>query len=70
MVVRRNKGTKEGKIEKPEDKEWRKWYGGLSKEDHKRYLAKLGLEEDDLDEMDEVKKELATAEATAEEKEE
>ncbi len=63
MVVRRVKEPKNGKITKPEDQEWRKWFGTLTKEDHKRYLAKLGLEDDDLEEMDEVKKELQEAES-------
>ena len=55
MVARREKTPKSGKIEKPEDTEWRKWFGTLTKDDHKRYLAKLGLGEDDLEEMDEDK---------------
>jgi hypothetical protein len=64
MPVRRGKAPKDGKIVKPEDKEWSKWFGTLSKDDHKKYLHKLGLSDDDLEEMDEVKKELHEAEAT------
>ena len=63
MPLRRNRTPKAGKIEKPEDTEWRKWFGGLTKEDHKKYLTKLGLDEDDLEEMDEVKKELRETES-------
>lgn len=66
MPIRRAKSPKSGKIEKPEDQEWNKWFGTLSKDDHKKYLQKLGLDEDDLEEMDEVKKELHEAEEKGE----
>lgn len=62
MVLSRKKAPKSGKIEKAEDKEWREWFNTLTKDDHKKYLQKLGLDEEDLDEMDEIKKELAGSE--------
>ncbi len=62
MVVQREKPKKSGKIEKPEDREWNDWFSHLTKEDHKKYLAKLGLDDDDLKEMEEVKEELHNAE--------
>lgn len=61
MVVRRKMRDH---IEKPEDKEWLKWYNNLSKADHKQYLAKLGLDNEDEEELKEVKKELKKAKET------
>ena len=59
--MRRRVRKKEGPIEKPEDKEWREWYEGLSKKDHEQYHAKLGLTEEDEEELEEVRKELKQA---------
>lgn len=59
--MKRKLQKKDGKIEKPEDMEWRKWYEGLSSKDHEKYLAKLGLDLSDKEELEEVKKELKKA---------
>ena len=48
-------------IEKPEDSEWLKWYNTLSKKDHEQYLAKLGLDKEDQEDVEEVKRELKKA---------
>jgi hypothetical protein len=56
-------------IEKPEDKEWLKWYNGLSQQDHQKYLAKLGLDKEDQEELNEIKKELKKAKEEPEEEE-
>jgi hypothetical protein len=42
----------EGKIEKPEDKEWRKWYDTLDNKEHEKKLAMLGLDKEDIDEWE------------------
>lgn len=57
----RTLNRKREKIEKPEDKDWLKWYQGLTPKDHAQYLAKLGLDKSDQEELEEVKKELKKA---------
>jgi len=44
----------EGKIEKPEDKAWQDWYGKLEAKDHEEYLAKLGLEKEEIEEWEQA----------------
>ena len=43
----------EGRIEKPEDKAWKEWFDKLSIKEHESYLAKLGLDEEDIKEWEE-----------------
>lgn len=50
-----------GKIDKPEDREWREWFSKLGKKDHERLYAKLGLTDEDEEELEEVRKELKAA---------
>lgn len=45
-------------IEKPEDKVWKDWFTKLKPEDHEHYLEKLGLGEDDLEELPEIETQL------------
>lgn len=45
-------------IEKAEDKIWRQWFDKLSTKDHKQYLQKLGLTEEDTKELPEVEEQL------------
>ncbi|MBU0635823.1 hypothetical protein KKE06_02245 [Candidatus Micrarchaeota archaeon] len=63
----RSKSLRDPKIEKPEDSEWLKWYKGLSQKDHEKYLAKLGLDASDQEELSEIKKELKKAKIMEEE---
>ena len=46
---------KEGKPigNKVEDKPWREWFDKLSLEDHDKYLEKLGLDNEDIEEFNE-----------------
>jgi hypothetical protein len=48
MMQRKGRPVPEGKIEKPEDKDWQQWYSKLSNKEHNEYLAKLGLDGDDI----------------------
>lgn len=50
----RRKQVPDGKIEKPEDKEWKKWYETLGVEEHEQYLGKLGLDREDIEEWEEA----------------
>lgn len=52
-MPRRTKKKPEGKIEKAEDKAWNQWFKGLSEKDHENYLAKLGLDKEEIDEWEE-----------------
>ncbi len=36
-----------------EDKAWKDWFSKLKKEDHEQYLAKLGLDDEDIGEFEE-----------------
>ncbi len=47
-----SKPKADAKIDKPEDHEWKKWYQGLSEKEHESYLAKLGLDNDDIKEWE------------------
>lgn len=44
------------KIEKSEDKEWRKWYETLGNKDHESMLKQLGLDEEDISDWERMKK--------------
>lgn len=48
MMQRPAKRRAEGKIEKPEDKEWGQWYSKLSSKEHQEYLSKLGLDDEEI----------------------
>ena len=37
------------KIDKPEDKAWEKWFNELGDAEHKKHLAQLGLDEEDVE---------------------
>ena len=50
------------KIEKSEDKEWRKWYEGLDDKEHEAKLKQLGLEEDEIDEWEDMQEKGVTLE--------
>jgi hypothetical protein len=53
-MPRKMKKPPEGKrIEKTEDKAWSQWFKGLSEKDHEGYLAKLGLDKEEIDEWEE-----------------
>lgn len=52
-------------IEKPEDKVWKDWFTKLKPEDHEHYLEKLGLGEDDLDELPAIETQLHEIEGEA-----
>ncbi len=45
-------------IEKPEDRTWHEWFDKLSDKDHKAYMEKLGLDDEDQAELPEIEKEL------------
>ena len=51
MVKRAPKKPPEGAhmAEKPEDKEWKKWFDKLDKKEHENYLRKLGLDDEDIE---------------------
>ena len=53
MPRKRKKPPEGSKIEKPEDKAWNQWFKGLSKKEHEGYLAKLGLDEEEIEEWEE-----------------
>ncbi|MDD5163205.1 MAG: hypothetical protein PHD95_03285 [Candidatus ainarchaeum sp.] len=53
--MRTLKSKKEGKIEKPEDKDWQEWYGKLDKKEHEKMLSQLGLDKEDIEEWDQHK---------------
>ncbi len=61
MGMPRTLQRKRDHIEKPEDQEWLKWYNDLTPQDHEKYLAKLGLDKEDKEELEEIKKELKKA---------
>ena len=42
----------DGKIEKPEDREWKQWYERLDTKEHEKKLAMLGLGKEDIDEWE------------------
>lgn len=45
-------------IEKPEDKVWKDWFTKLKPEDHEHYLEKLGLDQEDMEELPEIETQL------------
>jgi len=45
-------------IEKPEDKIWKQWFEKLTPKDHDNYMAKLGLTEEDKEELPEIEEQL------------
>ena len=49
----KNRALPEGLIEKPEDREWRQWFEKLDKDKHTEYLAKLGLDNEEIRELEE-----------------
>ena len=49
----KNRALPEGRIEKPEDREWRQWFEKLDKDKHTEYLAKLGLDNEEIRELEE-----------------
>jgi hypothetical protein len=56
----KNRKIPEGKIEKPEDRIWKKQFDDLSKEDHMEKLHMLGLDDEEAEilaeDFEEVKK--------------
>ncbi len=48
----RTRMRSEGKIEKPEDREWKKWYETLDTKEHEKKLALLGLGKEDIEEWE------------------
>lgn len=48
----RSRMKAEGKIDKPEDREWKKWYEGLDPKEHEKKLAMLGLDKEDIEEWE------------------
>lgn len=45
-------------IEKPEDKLWKQWFDKLTPKDHDSYMSKLGLTEEDKEELPEIEEQL------------
>lgn len=45
-------------IEKPEDKIWKEWFTKLKPEDHEHYLEKLGLDQEDMEELPAIETQL------------
>ncbi|HIH21227.1 MAG: hypothetical protein J4478_00330 [Candidatus Diapherotrites archaeon] len=45
-------------IEKPEDKVWKQWFEKLTTKDHDSYMAKLGLTQEDKEELPEIEEQL------------
>ena len=58
----KKKTTHSKKIEKPEDKEWRKWYEGLDENEHEARLKQLGLEGDEINEWEDMQEKGVTLE--------
>ena len=50
----RKKKPKEGKIEKPEDRQWHEWFNKLDKTEHHDHLRQLGLDDEDIEVWDEI----------------
>ena len=53
-MVRRAKPVPNGKIENGEDKAWQDWFNKLDIKEHEEYLAKLGLEKEEIEEWEET----------------
>ena len=51
-MLLRNRARQEGRIEKPEDREWKKWYDTLDIKEHEKKLAMLGLDKEDIKEWE------------------
>jgi len=49
-------------VEKPEDKEWQKWYAELDNKEHESKLKQLGLADDEIDEWEDMQKKGVTLE--------
>lgn len=45
-------------IEKPEDKIWKQWFEKLTPKDHDNYMAKLGLTDEDKEELPVIEEQL------------
>lgn len=52
MLKIKKVAPKDAKIEKPEDREWNRWFNGLDNKEHERKLAMLGLDKEDIDEWE------------------
>ena len=48
----KNRKLPDGRIEKPEDKDWKQWFEKLDTSDHDEYLHKLGLDEEEIKELE------------------
>ena len=48
------KSAEGAKLEKPEDRAWNEWFSGLKEEDHKKHLAQLGLDAEDVEDWKEM----------------
>lgn len=53
-MVHRAKPAPNGKLEKGEDKAWQDWFNKLGIKEHEEYLAKLGLEKEEIEEWEEA----------------
>lgn len=53
-MPRRIEPKPEEKIEKAEDKAWRDWYEKLGASEHEEYLAKLGLDKEEIQEWEQA----------------
>lgn len=58
----KKKNTHSKKIEKSEDKEWRKWYEGLDEKEHEAKLKQLGLADDEIEEWENLQEKGVTLE--------
>ncbi|MCD6434639.1 MAG: hypothetical protein J7L14_03430 [Candidatus Diapherotrites archaeon] len=46
----RRKVLPQGRIEKPEDKAWLRWFEKLDEKEHENFLKQAGLSEEDIEE--------------------
>ena len=51
MALRRRR-VPDGRIEKPEDRDWQQWYETLPAEEHEKLLGQLGLDKEDIAEWE------------------
>ena len=54
-MARGAKPVPNGKIGKGEDKAWQDWFNKLGIKEHEEYLAKLGLEKEEIEEWEETR---------------
>ena len=52
----KKKKTPTRKIEKLADKDWKEWYAGLDEKEHELKLKQLGLDKDDVEAWEEMRK--------------